>query len=799
MKNQPRKKPVLGLLVALTLLIGLLLVSLEAQPAVAQEAGSATADPSPRARAASLPFTTYVDVVSSDPDSLDPHWMYDSASAQIIAQVYETLLMQRREDPAAYIPLLGKSWSISADAKTYTFVIRSGVAFHEGGTLQPHDVAYSFWRGMLQDRGSGPMWMLLSPLLDVNDVEDIPGDDAAKCQAVKDSVTYDDVGGTVTFHLVNAFGPFLEILTHRSASILDQEWMTATGDWNGDCATWRDYHNPPAQGSPLYDQMNGTGPFRFDHWIPGEVRLRRFDGYWRTEPAWEEGPNGPAAFETVFVRAVADWEARKDMLLNGEADTIYVPQTNAAELDPLVWGVYEGFEDRTPLLVNPDIGSLRHFRALPTMAQTPLLFCYNISLNTNPYIGSGTLDGDGIPGDFFADLHVRKAFNYAMNWDAAINDAYGGEAVRARGPIPSGMLGYNEMQAVYEHNVALSTQEFQAAWGGQVWAQGFSMTVAYNEGNLVRKHILETLAQTLSSINPAFQVNVISLPWSHLLDAVGARQMPAYLGAWSEDYHHPHNWVHPYLHSQGGFGSYQGFPPAMADAFDAKVQECIAEAELVAAQTCYEGLQNMSYEQAAAAWGVQPIGQHYEATEVRGYYYSPARPPYYYALSKGPQPTVEAVDATVDITLTFANASESTTALAAPAGALAENSAVVYTPDIVVEESRPGGFRLGNLSFDLQVCQDGDCLEDYALGETVTLTLSYGDADIAGLIEDELYLYTWNGTAWVDAVEDCGWLLTAYGRYPEINELVVPVCHFSRFALVGGTNRTYLPLILRNN
>lgn len=30
---------------------------------------------------------------------------------------------------------------------------------------------------------------------------------------------------------------------------------------------------------------------------------------------------------------------------------------------------------------------------------------------TSPYVGSGMLDGNGIPGDFFADAHIRRAFS----------------------------------------------------------------------------------------------------------------------------------------------------------------------------------------------------------------------------------------------------------------------------------------------------------------------------------------------------------------------------------------------------
>ncbi len=39
----------------------------------------------------------------------------------------------------------------------------------------------------------------------------------------------------------------------------------------------------------------------------------------------------------------------------------------------------------------------------------------------SPYIGSGQLDGNGVPTDFFADVHIRKAFSYAFDWDTFIN------------------------------------------------------------------------------------------------------------------------------------------------------------------------------------------------------------------------------------------------------------------------------------------------------------------------------------------------------------------------------------------
>lgn len=749
--------------------------------------------------AATLPYTTLVDAWWATPISLDPHWQYDTASGGIVAQIYETLLAYRRDDPINLVPQLATGWEVSAGMDAYTFTVRPAVSFHAGGTLEAHDVAYSFWRVLLQDRTGGSSWMWLEAFFNAYTVDDLPGDDLAKCQAVKEAITYDDAGQTVTFHLADAFAHFFHLLPIPSASVLDREWMAANGDWAGDCANWRDFYDPPAEDSLLFNQANGTGPFRLDVWTDPEVRLARHPGYWRQEPAWPGGPSGPAALEAVVVKYEPDGAVRRDMLLQGEADLARMDAASWPDLEPWLWGVYSGFQDHEPTLSNPE-GTLRLFRDLPATVATPMHLNHNINPDANPYIGSGTLDGDGIPADFFADVHVRKAFNYAMDWPALIAEVLSGEAIQARGPIPWGMLGYDEAQPTYFYSPTLSAQEFQLAWEGVAWSQGFSLTVPYNEGNLTRRRVVEILAQNLQAINPAFRLNVVEMPWEDLLAERHEGLLPIYTGGWLEDYHHPHNWVHPFLHSQGTYARAHNFDPDLAALFDARIDQCVRVIDPSVAQACYADIQNLSYVHAVAVWGYQPVERRYTRTEVRDFYYTPATGdmPYYYAISKGAPPEVESVEPDESSTVVFPTADESTAVMDLPVGAVTETSTIVYTPDAVVYESHPGGLRLGGMTFDLQVCQDAECLPGYTFAQPVTLTLHYEDADLAGILEDELYLYTWDGSAWVDIVADCGWPPAAYERHPEINELVVPVCHLSRFALVGDTRSVYLPLIQRS-
>jgi peptide/nickel transport system substrate-binding protein len=581
---------------------------------------------------------TLVKAAEPGVDSLDPHWLYDTTSAEVVQQVYEPLIFYDREAVDGFVPMLAISLpEISADHTVYTFTIRQGVEFHEGGTLTPSDVAYSFWRWMLQNRSYGPSWMILDAILAVYDMEDLPGTDGEKCQAVKDSVTFDNDNWTVTFHLARAYSPLLDILASPFASILDQEWMDAQGGWGGDCGDWRSYHDPAHDDSILWNQMNGTGPFKFQNWSSDELSLVRYTGYWRREPMWDGGPNGLAALLEIVFKYESDAGSRLDWLGAGAVDSAEMPQEYITDANALVRDEYDGGEmDPGKLTVLNGDGTLRSFKNLPTQGSQDGFFTFDIA-DDSIYIGSGALDGAGIPTDFFTDTHVRKAFNYCFDWDEYIAQAYGGEAEQRRGPIPRGVMGYTTTQEVYTHSLTLCEDEFEQAWGGEVWSNGFSMTIAYNEGNFQRQAAAEVIKENVESITDSFHIEVVALDyWEEYQPAMANRELPMHISGWGQDYNHPSNWVHPYMHSEGVFSSRQSFPQDMQDEFDDKIEECLG---LVGSEAheCYQDLQDMAHDYAIDIFMVQPLSRHYERLEVDGYYNNPAYmgPYYLYAISDG--------------------------------------------------------------------------------------------------------------------------------------------------------------------
>jgi len=114
---------------------------------------------------------TFISVTIGDVDTLDPAYAYDTASGTQIGAIYEPLLWYDGASTSKFVPVLATEWNISADGKTYRFKIRKGVKFHNGNDLTPEDVEYSFERGMVQDYGAGPQWMLFEPLLGIGTCE----------------------------------------------------------------------------------------------------------------------------------------------------------------------------------------------------------------------------------------------------------------------------------------------------------------------------------------------------------------------------------------------------------------------------------------------------------------------------------------------------------------------------------------------------------------------------------------------------------------------------------------------------
>ncbi|MFH1524175.1 MAG: ABC transporter substrate-binding protein [Chloroflexota bacterium] len=297
---------------------------------------------------------TITQATIGDSDTFDPALAYDTASGEIIQNVYETLVFYDGAATDKFVPQLAESWDVSADGTVYTFNIRQGVKFHNGDTMTPSDVAYSFVRGLLQGGYASPQWLLAEPFYgvgmdDVNLLVDPEGNLAddrdgmvaadpaalvAACEQTKAAIVADDAAGTVTMTLAQSWGPFFPTIAQSWGSILDQKWVVEQGGWDGSCDTWQNFYAMQSADDPISQVTNGTGPYKLDHWAQGtEIVLTRNDAYWGT----------PASNARVSIQIIPEWGTRFAMLQAGDADFVDVPVENRSQADALV-GEFRTFD-----------------------------------------------------------------------------------------------------------------------------------------------------------------------------------------------------------------------------------------------------------------------------------------------------------------------------------------------------------------------------------------------------------------------------------------------------------------------
>jgi ABC-type transport system substrate-binding protein len=283
----------------------------------------------------------------------------------------------------------------------------------------------------------------------------------------------------------------------------------------------------------------------------------------------------------------------------------------------------------------------------------------------NPYIGSNMLDGNGIPPTFFDDVHIRRAFAYAFDWDAVINDLYNGEAIQSKVLSLPGMPGYDAEADFYTMDLEKSAEEFKLAdidkdgvAAGEdpddIWEMGFRVQMLYNTGNTTRQIYAEILQANLAEVNEKFSVEVLGLPWPSYLAAQRAHKIPIMTGGWLEDIHDAHNWYQPY--TTGTYGARQNLPADLKAQFKTLLDEGVSLVDPAARHAVYQEFNQLYFDQAVGVPVALVTSHGYEQKWVEGRVSNPIfSGTYYPTISKtsaAPDSTTF-VDATIGDMLTF--------------------------------------------------------------------------------------------------------------------------------------------------
>ncbi|MCA9835332.1 MAG: ABC transporter substrate-binding protein [Trueperaceae bacterium] len=547
---------------------------------------------------------TYVEQSFGDVDTLDPVQAYDSASGQVIENVYEGLYGYKGDSVTEYEPRLATSYEESADGMTYTFSLREGVSFHSGNSFTCKDVEYSIERALVTNPPDSGAWILMEPLTGLfSDATTELGDGATDEQyadvwsTIDNSVVcLDDY--TVQFNLVAPDPAFFSKMLFYAANIVDSEWAKANGMWDGTAATWRDFIGVDLRDYYLQNNMSGTGAYKLVAWEPGiRVVAEANADYW----------GGAPSIANVVLQQVEDEASRIQALKAGDADTVALGARSSL---PQVEGqpgivVLDAAKD-------PSLG-------WSSVAVNAVFMAQDINQSDNTNIGSGDL-GLGIPSDFFTDIHVRKCFNYAFDTETYINDVLDGAGEVITMALPTSYLGYDPNVPVYEYDLEKAEEECKQAWGGRLWDEGMYLTFSYNTGNSSRQAVAEILKSNLEYLNPKFKIDVRGIQWSQFLDERRNNRLPASIIGWIPDYADPDNYIHTFYATTGYYSAQTGFSDPEIDAID---EQARTELDPAKRAELYSQLGNMAYEKAPYILLPQSVPFMIMREEVSGYYRNP--------------------------------------------------------------------------------------------------------------------------------------------------------------------------------
>lgn len=228
----------------------------------------------------------------------------------------------------------------------------------------------------------------------------------------------------------------------------------------------------------LTDHEAGSGPFTIGRWEQNVLHeLKAVDGYWKGWPQGEK--NHPAGIIYKIIREPA---AQKAALQRGEADIV---------------------EGLTP----DDFDQIKRQKGI-TVEDHPGMTTFGIKFNT----AQGPT----------ADINLRKAIAYAMDYDALIK-IYNGAAILETSPFPQALRGHIDVPGIPRQDLAKAKEYLaKSAYPNG----GITLDYLHVSGLEEARRIGLVLLDNLSKLN--IKVNIVPEQWPNMV-AKGSKPetMPA--------------------------------------------------------------------------------------------------------------------------------------------------------------------------------------------------------------------------------------------------------------------------------
>lgn len=224
--------------------------------------------------------------VNSAITTADPAFACTTYDYVVVKNTYDNLVTlgsERDATGAAKVqPALAERWELSADKRTYTFHLRSGVTFASGNPMTADDVVYSLRRVL--DKEGCQQYVLTT------------GD----AKAIKAITKVDNA--TVKIELRRADPLFLTLLAQTGNGVVDRKLLARHGGDGEAGDHWLATHSA------------GTGPYVLEAYNPDtQIDFRARKGYWGTA----------AKTGLVTMKIVTDATTLETLVRSGDVDMAY--------------------------------------------------------------------------------------------------------------------------------------------------------------------------------------------------------------------------------------------------------------------------------------------------------------------------------------------------------------------------------------------------------------------------------------------------------------------------------------------
>jgi len=282
------------------------------------------------ALAATPADTLVIAFAFDDMITLDPGEEFEISTGEYVGNTYSQLVRYEVADPSKLYGDLAKSWTVSADGKTYAFDLKPGLKFATGNPISAEDVVWSLQRAIIMDKG--PAFIL--------------GQFGFTKDNVKDKIK--QTGPlALTIEVDKGYAPtfVLNCLTANVAAVLDKK-LVLSKEVNGDLgAAW------------MKTNYAGSGAMKLREWRPNEILVLE-----RNEHFYGE-KSKPAR---VIYRHVKESATQRLLLEKGDVDIArnLTPQDLAAvtadkniktTATPKGTVYYISLNQKNPILAKPEV------------------------------------------------------------------------------------------------------------------------------------------------------------------------------------------------------------------------------------------------------------------------------------------------------------------------------------------------------------------------------------------------------------------------------------------------------------